>query len=107
MNKEQLMKEHDICKKNVIKFSVLTGIFILLAITFYVLFIVFSILTETVEDPYYMITGFLAIASLIIFIITVPAPDIFIPFLIINAVKLGKRNNLLNEMKKEETIVVE
>lgn len=112
MERSQLIKEHDCYKRNVIRFSVLTGIIIALLFTILTFFIISLIVLSNSESEslteaiamFGLIFSYLALVLYMAFIL--PAADMFTAFIIINAIKLGKRNNLLNKLKVEEQAIL-
>lgn len=108
MYKETLLKEHDKFKRNVITFSILEGVCLVLLIFFtlifsfsfagYLFFYLENGLDMVISNDYF------AVIFLLVFVFIVPiaiASDIFVPFIIINAVKLGNRNKALKRINEK------
>lgn len=101
MNKETLINERNSCKRKVVTFSVLTGVSLLFMIITVVVFLLVSVYLGINSETQQIFTErmLVAMAGYIFFMITFAlAASAFTPFLIINAVKLGKRNRLLKKM---------
>ena len=104
MNKETLINERNSCKRKVITFSILTGVCLILCFLFTLIFIILSVyleLNSPTEDVMMasMVIGFFVLWFLLFTLIL--AMMAFTPFIIINAIKLGKRNRLLRQMEQE------
>ena len=108
MDRETLLKEHAQCKKRLTTFAILEGVCIgiitLLSLIYVIVVAALAISFEdmTMIEQEFGIGMIVATYIYIILLVNVAiAADVFVPFIIINAIKMGKRNKLLRELDKQ------
>ena len=106
MNKETLINERNSCKRKVITFSILTGVCLILCFLFTLIFIILSVYLEINSSTGVATGGVVGgvIGAFVLWFLLftlILAMMAFTPFIIINAIKLGKRNRLLRQMEQE------
>ncbi len=104
MNRELIQKEYLSCKRNVVTFSILLGVSVFVMFLSIIIFAIVSVNLATSFEAGILTEDMLAAkmaTNLLVFIFFVVisslAATAFTPFLIINAVKQGKRRRLLNQ----------
>ena len=106
-NIEELKVEKEKCRKKIVTFSVLTGTSILLliiGIIAYGLILAAILSNPNASNEVIANRSILASVLYVLYVvILVIATLVFIPFIVINSVKHGKRRRLLNKIEKEET----
>lgn len=107
-NIEQLKLEKDSCRRKVITLSILTGVamfLILLAVLIYIFGLV-AILESSMGDEEIAAA---TLGAVVIFVIVVVhlclAICVFVPFIVINGIKLGKRRRLLNKIENDNGVI--
>lgn len=104
MNKETLINERNSCKRKVITFSILTGVCLILCLLFTLIFIILSVYLEINSPTEDVMVASMVIGAIVLWFLLftlILAMMAFTPFIIINAIKLGKRNRLLRQMEQE------
>lgn len=117
MNLEALKKERDSHKKNLKTFIILealsVGLLLLLTTIFIVLLVVLILTMENAEQALPLTEGqfaglfiFLYFSYMYAIVILASASEVFIPFIIINAVKLANKNSLIKKIESEPVEVI-
>lgn len=110
MNKETLLQEHASFKKKLITFSILEGVSIAIILFISILYTIlvaslsisFDELLVNETEFGFAIMGF-TIFYCIVLINAAIASEVFVPFIVINAIKMGNRNKALRKLERENT----
>lgn len=108
-NIEELRNEKESCRKKIITFSILTGVAALLIVLSCIIYGVSlaSILSNDALSSSQIATKtIIAVVLFVVFLcIFVIAALIFIPFIVINGIKHGKRRRLLNKIDNDNGVI--
>lgn len=111
----KLILERDACKRNIKKFATTSGIFIIVSVLCYFQAIIGTIFLALLSDEilseganYVVLQDFIALLAMINFFVNILnfilfaiGSEIFIPFIIINSIKLGTRNSKIDKYFEE------
>lgn len=107
-NIEELKQEKESCRKKIITFSILTGVavfLIILAILAYVLGLVFILDSNMSDEQIAKSTILVIVLFVVAVVILCLAICAFVPFIVINGIKLGKRRRLLNQIENDNGVI--
>ena len=110
MDKQTLIEQKSKLKKKITLFSCLTGGSATLAVISLVCMIIYDVLLieAAVNDELHLIGLYTAsmVISIVFIALFILACLTFIPFIVINSIKYGKRRRLLNKIEREEPQLV-
>ena len=104
-NIEELRKEKESCRKKIITFSILTAVAAFLIILTFIVYVVSLVaIIENSSDVEAMtllaVVLFVVVETMLTF-----AMCAFVPFIVINGIKHGKRRRLLNKIDNDEVVI--
>lgn len=97
-NIEELRTEKEKCKKKIITFSILTAVAVLLIILSTIAYVISLVVVIERSNNVELMSALVVIMYIVIVILLTLAMCAFIPFIVINGVKHGKRRRLLNKI---------
>lgn len=107
-NIEQLKLEKEQCRKRIITLSVLTGVavfLIIVAIVAYILGLI-AVLDSSMSDEEIAKATIGVVAIFVVVVVTLClAICAFVPFIVINSIKLGKRRRLIEKIENDNGVI--
>lgn len=108
-NIEELKREKASCRRKIVTFSVLTGVaavLIILSCIIYGVVLALVLSDPNLDESMFANVSLGATFALIFVVVTLAiAMCAFIPFIVINGIKHGKRRRLLNKIENDNGVI--
>lgn len=107
-NIEQLKQEKNSCKRKIITFSVLTGVALFLIIVASIIYVfgLISVLESSMSEELIAKETLKVVAIFVVEVVTLClAICAFVPFIVINGIKFGKRRRLIEQIENDNGVI--